>query len=47
MHYYTDYDESFRLGERIALGVLEEQKLTYNENFSMTVPLFDGSSVRI
>lgn len=47
VHYYTDYYESFRLGERIALGLLEEQKLTYNENFSMTVPLFDGTSVRI
>jgi len=26
---------------------LEEQKLTYAENFSMTVPLFDGGSIRI
>lgn len=47
VHYYSDYYESFRLGERVALGLLEEQKLTYNENFSMTVPLFDGTSVRI
>jgi hypothetical protein len=42
VHYFTDYIESIRLGEKIALGILEEQKLTYNENFSMTVPLFDG-----
>lgn len=47
VHFYTDYYESVRLGERIALGILEEQKLTYGENFSMTVPLFDGGSVRI
>ena len=47
VHYFTDYIESIRLGERIALGVLEEQRLTYGENFSMTVPLFDGGSVRI
>jgi hypothetical protein len=47
VHYYTDYIESFRLGEQIALGVLEEQKLTYGEPFSLTVPLHDGTSVQI
>ncbi|MDJ0694677.1 vanadium-dependent haloperoxidase [Mastigocoleus sp. MO_188.B34] len=47
VHYFTDYIESIRLGEQIALGILEEQKLTYRENFSMTVPLFDGGTVRI
>ncbi|MEM1181181.1 MAG: vanadium-dependent haloperoxidase, partial [Acidobacteriota bacterium] len=47
VHYYTDYIESFRMGEQIAIGLLEEQKLTYPENFTMTVPLFDGGSVRI
>ncbi len=47
VHYYSDYIESIRLGEQIALGILEEQKLTYGENFSMTVPLFDGGTVRI
>lgn len=47
VHYFTDYIESIRLGEQIALGILEEQKLTYGENFSMTVPLFDGGTVRI
>ncbi len=47
VHYYTDYIESLRLGEQIALGVLEEQRLTYSENFSMTVPLFDGGTIRI
>ncbi len=47
VHYFTDYIESLRMGEQIAIGILEEQKLTFNENFSMTVPLFDGGSVRI
>lgn len=47
VHYFTDYIESLRLGENIALGILEEQKLTYGENFSMTVPLFDGGTRRI
>lgn len=47
VHYYTDYIESLRLGEKIAIAILEEQKLTYRENFSMTIPLFDGGSIRI
>ncbi len=47
VHYFTDYIESLRMGEKIAIGILEEQKLTYGENFSMTVPLYDGGSVRI
>ena len=47
VHFFTDYIESLKMGEQIALGILEEQKLTYGENFSMTVPLFDGTAVRI
>ncbi len=47
VHYWSDQMESLRLGEQVALGILEEQKLQYGENFSMTVPLFDGTSVRI
>ncbi len=47
VHFFTDYYESIRMGEQIALGILAEQKLTYGENFSMTVPLFDGGCVRI
>lgn len=47
VHYFSDYLESIRLGEAVALGILEEQKLTYGENFSMTIPLFDGSVRRI
>lgn len=47
VHFFTDYIESIRMGEQIAIGILEEQKLTYGENFSMTVPLYDGGSIRI
>ena len=47
VHYFTDYIESIRLGEKIAIGLLEEQKLTYKENFSMTIPMFDGTVYRI
>jgi hypothetical protein len=35
------------MGEEIAIGILEEQKLTYGENFSMSVPRFDGTTIRI
>ena len=44
VHYWSDYTESLRMGEEIALGILEEQKLTYRENFRMTVPLFNGGA---
>ncbi|WP_338876297.1 vanadium-dependent haloperoxidase [Spirosoma sp. SC4-14] len=47
VHYWSDQIESLRLGEQVALGILEEQKLQYGENFSMNIPLFDGTSVRI
>lgn len=47
VHYFTDYYESLLMGEQIALGILEEQKLIYNENFSMTIPLFNGDTIRI
>lgn len=47
VHYFTDYYESILMGEQIALGILEEQKILFGENFSMTVPLFSGESIRI
>ncbi len=47
VHYFTDYYESLLMGEQIALEILREQKLTFMENFSMTVPLFNGDTVRI
>lgn len=47
IHWRTDYTESVRLGERIALGILEEQALTYNEPASFTLTTFDGRTVTI
>lgn len=46
-HYYSDFLEASRMGEEIAIGILQEQKLTYGEKFSMTVPKFDGSVISI
>ncbi len=47
VHYFTDYYESLLMGEAIAINILEEQKLTFGENFSMTLPKFDGTTIRI
>ena len=48
VHYFTDYYDSLRMGEEIALGILEEQALTYlTDPFVLSVPTFDGDVVRI
>ena len=47
VHYRSDYAESVRLGEELALDLLEEQKATYNETFSFTLTRFDGKTVTI
>ncbi len=48
VHYYSDYYDSLRMGEEIAIGMLEEQALCYpTDPFVMSVPTFDGDVVRI
>ncbi len=49
VHYYSDYVESLRMGEEIAIGILQEQSIMYNplENVLMTLDKFDGSQVMI
>ena len=48
VHYFSDYYNSLRMGEQIAIGILEEQALCYpTDPFVMTVPTFDGDVVRI
>jgi hypothetical protein len=48
VHYYSDYYDSLRMGERIAIGILEEQALCYKiDPFVLSVPTFDGDVVRI
>ena len=48
VHYYSDYYDSLRMGEEIAIGMLEEQALTYpTDPFVMSVQTFDGETVRI
>lgn len=48
VHYFSDYFDSVRMGEEIAIGMLEEQALGYKlDPFVMSVPTFDGDTVRI
>ncbi len=48
VHYFSDYYDSVRMGEKIAIGMLEEQALCYpTDPFVMSVPTFDGEVVRI
>jgi hypothetical protein len=45
VHFYSDYYESLRLGERIAVGILQEQMLTYREPVTMRFTSFDGDRI--
>ncbi len=48
VHYFSDYYDSLRMGEQIALGILEEQALCYpTDPFILSVPTFDGEVYRI
>ncbi|MEM1344511.1 MAG: vanadium-dependent haloperoxidase [Pseudomonadota bacterium] len=48
VHYFSDYFDSLRMGEQIAIGVLEEQALGYpTDSVVLSVPTFDGEIVRI
>ncbi len=48
VHYYSDYYDSLRMGEKIAIGMLEEQALCYKTDpFVLSVTTFDGDVYRI
>lgn len=47
VHYYSDYYESLRLGERIAVSILEEHLSLYDEPVSMSFTTFDREPIRI
>ena len=48
VHDFSDYYDSLRMGEEIAIGILEEQALCYpTDDFVLSVPTFDGGNVRI
>jgi len=47
VHWRTDYTESIKLGEAVAIGLLEEQKLCYNESSGLGLTRFDGTRITI
>jgi hypothetical protein len=47
VHWRTDGEESIRLGEEIAIRVLKNQKITYNEAASYDFTRFDGTPISI
>lgn len=48
VHYFSDYYDSARMGEKIAIEILEEQALCYKTDpFVLSVPTFDGDVHRI
>ena len=47
IHWRTDYSEALRLGEAIAIGILEEQAITYAEGGSFTFTGFDGRRITV
>ncbi|MDN2480970.1 vanadium-dependent haloperoxidase [Vibrio agarivorans] len=48
VHFYSDYFDSLRMGEAIAIGILEEQALCYpKDEFTLTLETFDGDNLTI
>ena len=47
VHWRSDYTESARLGEEVALHFLQDYCRMYNENFRCTITRFDGTKVTI
>ncbi|MEO0361350.1 MAG: hypothetical protein AAF322_09580, partial [Pseudomonadota bacterium] len=47
VHYYSDYYDSLRMGERIAVGILLEQAPTYGETVEMRFKSYDGDLITI
>jgi hypothetical protein len=48
VHYRSDYTESIILGEKISIGILQEQAVCYHRNdpFSCTLTKFNGRKIR-
>ncbi|MGI9434222.1 MAG: vanadium-dependent haloperoxidase [Geminicoccaceae bacterium] len=48
VHYYSDYIDSLRMGEEIAIGILQEQSIMYPKDaFHLSLTSFDGHKVVI
>jgi membrane-associated phospholipid phosphatase len=47
VHWRSDYYQSLRLGERVAICILYNQRKDYHEDYSFTFTSFDGETVTI
>jgi len=47
VHWRTDYTASIKLGETVAVNMLQEQKLCYNESSGLGLTRFDGTRITI
>lgn len=47
IHWRTDALNSLGLGEEVTIGILQEQKKSYNDNVTMTLTKFDGTQITI
>ncbi len=47
VHWRSDYSQSILLGEEVAICMLEEQAVTYNQKFQMSLTKFDGTTILI
>ncbi len=47
VHWRSDYFDSIRLGERVAICILFNQRNDYHENYSFTFTSFDGETIEI
>lgn len=47
VHWRSDYTESIKLGEQVAISLLEDQACTYNEDFELSLTKFSGQTIKI
>ncbi len=47
IHWRTDTDVSLKLGEAVALSILRDRAMTYNEKFTVSLTKFDGTIATI
>jgi hypothetical protein len=47
VNFRSDYQQSLVLGEEVAIGLLRDQKATFNENASWNFTRFDGTPITI
>ena len=47
IHWRSDTDSSIQLGEALAISVLQDRALTYNENFTVNLTKIDGTTATV